>query len=123
MEMLIVVAIIVALAGMGGYYFIGQLNESKKKIARTQAKVLEDACNTFQINHGSWPPNLESLLQNDGMGGPYLKDPGALVDPWHQPYLYNPAGPNNNGLEPDIWSQSPYGPIGNWPAQVAGRGY
>jgi hypothetical protein len=95
--------------------FVQRLEEGKKKIARSQALELTKACDTYNINHGQWPPNLEVLLLNDGVGGPYLKDPGALVDPWNQPYQYDPQGPNNDGLEPDIWSLSPHGPIGNWP--------
>ena len=36
MEILVVVAIILILAGLGGYYFMGQLKESRKSAAKIQ---------------------------------------------------------------------------------------
>jgi hypothetical protein len=40
-----------------------------------------------------------------------------LKDPWGKPYSYDPAGPKNAGLKPDIWSAGGGKVlIGNWPA-------
>jgi general secretion pathway protein G len=117
MEMLVVVAIIVTLAGIGGYYYLRQADEAKKNAARIQVKTtLTQACENYYIDHNStWPPSLDALLVQDEAGkGPYLKDADALRDPWGRPYQYNAAGPNNNGRQPDIWSDSPQGQIGNW---------
>jgi general secretion pathway protein G len=115
MEMLIVVAIIVALAGLGGYYFIGQLNEAKKKTAKVQANEITKACETYAIDHGQYPQQLEQLLQRDNFGGPYLKNADALRDPWGNPYRYNAAGTNSGGTQPDVWAEVPgVGQIGNW---------
>lgn len=116
MEMIVVVAIIAALAGMGGFYFMNQLRESQKKTARIQVKTtLTQAVETYMIDHRQVPPNqLTDLLVQDEFGGPYLKTAEALVDPWGNVYQYNPAGTNSGGVQPDIWSESPYGKIGNW---------
>ena len=116
MEMLVVVAIIVALAGIGGYFLLNQLSQSQKDVARAQVKgPLTDSCKTFYLKNHQWPPSLDQLLVNDGKGGPYLEDRDALKDPWGQAYQYDPSGPMNEGRRPDIWSQSPDGQkIGNW---------
>jgi general secretion pathway protein G len=115
MEMLVVVAIIVMLAGIGGYYFVQAQEDAKKGTAKAQTKVLTQACEAYRINHGAWPPSLAALLQQDEEGGPYLKSADAIIDPWKQPYSYNAQGPNNSGRQPDIWANSPQGQqIGNW---------
>jgi len=115
MEMLVVVAIIVMLAGIGGYYFVQSQEDAKRGAAKTQTKVLTQACEAYRIAHGANPASLQTLLQQDEEGGPYLKSAEALIDPWKQPYQYNPAGPNNGGRQPDIWANSPNGQqVGNW---------
>ncbi len=120
MEMLVVVAIIVALAGIGGYFLIGQLGQSQKDVARAQVKgALTDACKGYFINNNTWPDSLQMLLQQDARGkGPYLEDPDVLRDPWGNPYQYDRNGSRNNGRRPDIWAVAPDGTqIGNWPQQ------
>jgi type II secretory pathway pseudopilin PulG len=120
MEMLVVVAIIVALAGIGGYFLLGQLGQSQKDVAKAQVKgALTDACKTYYINNNQWPESLQQLLQRDAKGkGPYLEDADALKDPWDQPYQYDRTGSNNGGRRPDIWAVAPDGTkIGNWPTQ------
>src|SRR5438552_18222927 len=83
MEMLVVVAIIVALAGLGGYYFMGQLEASKESTAQVQARTIQQAVETYQIDHSTFPPTLDVLLQRDADGkGLYLKSRDALLDPW-----------------------------------------
>lgn len=116
MEVLVVVAIIVALASIGGYFLLGQLGQSQKDIARSQVKgPLSDACKTFFLRHNEWPQSLEALTQPDGKGGPYLEDVSALVDPWGRAYKYDPSGSRNGGMKPDIWAIAPDGAtIGNW---------
>lgn len=122
MEMLIVVAIIVALAGIGGYYLFGALGGAQEDIARSQASgALTNACQTYKLKHQDWPPNLQALLQKDALGGPYLESADALKDPWGGTYQYDPAGPKNNGMKPDIWASPKTGPnagkmFGNWPS-------
>jgi general secretion pathway protein G len=120
MEMLVVVAIIVALAGIGGYYLLGALSGSQKDVAQAQTKgALLSACKAYQIKNHAWPDSLQQLLQQDAKGnGPYIEDPDALKDPWGQPYQYDKSGPMNRGLRPDIWAIAPDGAkIGNWPSQ------
>jgi general secretion pathway protein G len=122
MEMLVVVAIIVALAGIGGFFLLGQLSSAQEDIAKTQVTgALTHACQAYRIKHQEWPQNLNVLLQKDALGGPYLESPDALLDPWGHQYQYDATGQKNNGMKPDIWTvvqnSNPQKMIGNWPVQ------
>jgi general secretion pathway protein G len=117
MEMIVVVAIIVALAGVGGFYLLGALGGAEKDVARTQCKgPLQTAVQTYYVNNHQWPSSLSVLLNKDANGkGPYLEDQNAIIDPWQKPYQYNAAGTRNNGRRPDISTIAPDGTeIGNW---------
>jgi len=123
MEMLVVVAIIVALAGIGGYFLLGQLGQSQKDIAKTQAKTtLTNACKTWAIRHGgAFPDSLQQLLSKDELGNPpILENQDALKDPWGHVFQYDKNGTNNQGLYPDISTTAPDGTkVGNWSTQGA----
>lgn len=115
MEVLVVVAIILILASLGGYYLIGQANEARKSGAKAQIRVLTTAVENYELNYMQKPGNLAQLLVKGERGGPYLKNRDALIDPWGREYQYNPQGPRNGGTQPDIWSMTPEGQeIGNW---------
>jgi general secretion pathway protein G len=117
MEILVVVAIIVILAGLGGYYFIGALEGAKKDKAILGAKTISLAVGVYYTEHSQWPGNLAVLVQRDGAGkGPYLKGETYLIDPWGVPYQYDANGPMNNTLEPDVWCVDPKTgqKLGNW---------
>lgn len=87
-----------------------------KDVALTQTKALAHVCGTFQVKHGRFPDTLNELLQRDEHGNIWIADPAMLIDPWGQPYQYDPKGPNHDGLRPDIWVVTPDGmTIGNWP--------
>jgi len=119
MEMLIVVAIIVILAGTGGFYLMGALGDAQKDLAQTKAKAtLTNACQQYKLRHnGQYPDSLETLLVKDAKGDACLEDRDALMDPWGVPFMYDKAGPRNNGRKPDIWTKGPDGvDIGNWAA-------
>ncbi len=85
MEILVVVAIIVALAGIGGYFLIGQLVTSRIDIARVQTKELAKMCDAYYTRYNDFPQNLAQLI-NTPNGVPILKDQKALTDPWGRPY-------------------------------------
>ncbi len=117
MEMLVVVAIIVALAGIGGFFFMGQLGQSQKDIAATQVKALTQACEMYEAKMNTRPASLAVLLERDQTtgAGPWLKTKDALIDPWGQPYQYLAEGNKNNHIQPDIWTIAKDGTeIGNY---------
>lgn len=101
MEMLIVVAIIVALAGMGGFFFMGQLTQSKIGTAKGQAKILKNAITTYSVQNGDYPSELKQLLEATDHGPKILDDQRAIIDPWGREYKFI--------VEPDgtvqVWSE------------------
>jgi general secretion pathway protein G len=116
MEMLVVVAILVVLAGIGGYYYMGSLDKAKENAAKLQIDVLTKACQAYEVENGERPASLVALTQPYGNNAPKLDDPSKLMDPWNKQYQYNAQGSNNQGMKPDIWTVSPKGAqIGNWP--------
>jgi general secretion pathway protein G len=117
-EVLIVVAILVVLAGVGGLTLMKFLEESKEKTAQVNIQTLEKAAKIYQTNNGGEPPPSLAVLAQPGADGglPYLENSDVLYDPWNSPFQYDPNGSRNNGIKPDIWTVSPRGKtIGNWP--------
>jgi len=116
LEVLIVVAIIVVLAGVGTVYMFRALDDAKVNAAKAQASELAKACQGFQITMGRYPESLNELTSPPGGGKPYV-EPDKLLDPWGAQYQYDPSGPNNHGLKPDVFTNGPNGEvIGNWAA-------
>jgi prepilin-type N-terminal cleavage/methylation domain-containing protein len=108
LEMLLVVAIIAVVAGIGIFALIPQGEKANVKVAQTKAKALTSACEAYRIDHKKWPGSLTELIQPDEHGTYYLKDQDALFDPWEQPFQYNAAGSQYNaGRQPDIWTTNP----------------
>lgn len=119
MEMLVVVAIIVVLAGIGGYILLPKLDEAKEDADLAQTKVLTQAVQTYKIDKDEWPPNLEALTQPKANGTPYIEQ--SALQPKSAAggqYRYDASGPHNNGQKPDIWVETSHGQIGNWMQKV-----
>jgi general secretion pathway protein G len=111
MEVLVVVAILVVLAGTGGVIYSKYMDDAKKDVAFTKAKTLSDEVQHYKIKTGDFPADLSVLLMANG--GALEAD--ALTDPWGGTYQYNAGGQNNGGSKPDVWTTSPDGQtIGNW---------
>jgi general secretion pathway protein G len=117
-EVLMVLAILVIIAGLAATNIFGLFAKSKIDAAKTEVKGIEMAAKAFYLEMGDYPGSLEALLQpmqtRDGrmLGGAWLEK--APYDPWGHPYQY--AYPSQNGqAKPDIWATGPDGqPIGNW---------
>jgi len=116
MEVLVVVAILVVLAGIGVMVF-RYLDESKEKIASMGIKNIETAVISYKMTHGNYPDSLAELtVPTDGKPA-YLEEK-SLFDPWNHPYAYEPGTTNPRTGYPLIYSgganpgNSP--PIRNW---------
>ena len=120
MEVLVVVAIIVVLAGIAAPIVLNRLEEAKMDRARIDCKAISDACGTYYISNGQYPESLDLLVQpREGGGKPYLPE-SALSDPWGKRYqMRNPGTHRENASmgRPDIFTTSPDGQqeLGNWP--------
>ena len=118
MELLVVVALLVVLAGTGGVIYMNYLEGAKEDVARTQVHELTQAAEAYRIRYGEYPQSLAALTQ-PGPDGRATLEPSALVDPWQRPYQYvHPGQHHPTTGKPDIWSGGKDGnvQIGNWSA-------
>ena len=121
MEVLVVVAILVVLAGVGGVIFLRVQEDAYRDAARLDVKSLTEACVAFQRRQGSLPQSLQQLVSPPDGGRPYV-DPNKLNDPWNRPYQYSMQSQHPTNVNqgwPDIWSQgpnpgNPNDIVGNW---------
>jgi general secretion pathway protein G len=116
MEILIVVAIIVVLAGVGTVYLLPQLEGSKEDTAHLRAKQIETALTAYYAKYKLYPESLAALAQPQQDGGkPFIAEEG-LLDPWDQPYAFTAEGEVFGGAKPEIYTTVPGTGkrIGNW---------
>jgi hypothetical protein len=86
----------------------------KNDMAEAGVKTLTIGVKAYHLKFSAYPTRLDELVQPPE-GGPFV-EPQALLDPWGRTYQYDPAGPRNQGQQPDIWTVTPKGEvIGNWP--------
>jgi general secretion pathway protein G len=107
MEVLVVVAIIVILAGAGGYIYMSHLENAKKDLAKTGAMALDQQVNAYRVRHGDYPPDLLTLTQPGSDGTPAALESKVLLDPWSRPYVYEPANLHPLTRKPHIYSEGP----------------
>ena len=126
LEILVVLVIIGLLAGLVGPRLLSQLDRAKITTAETQIRMLKGALETMRLDLGRFPSSEEGLQilvspPSDGATrqrwrGPYL-DGQVPIDPWGNPYQYDPRGRENNpftlySFGPDGRSGSPNGYVG-----------
>jgi general secretion pathway protein G len=111
LEVLVVVAIIVMLAGVGGYYVLQQYEESKVKKAKIDAEGLSALVETFKLNNGDYPQTVDQLAQPQGVNATPLCSIDKTRDPWGKPYQLDPAGAHNGGNKADVFTTTPKGLI------------
>jgi general secretion pathway protein G len=115
LEVLIVVAILVVLAGVSSVYVFRYLEDAKVNRCKADVRTIAKAADAYNIQNGQLPDSLQQLVQPPTGGKPYIEQEG-LMDPWGKQYQYDPSGGRNQGLKPDVWTTTPDGQtIGNWP--------
>jgi general secretion pathway protein G len=108
MEVLVVVAILVVLAGVGGVVYIKYLDKAKEDAARTQVHVLDEAVQAHKVQSGGdYPQTLRELTQPQD-GHPAALQETALRDPWGNEYKYEPQNRDATG-RPHIYATTPGG--------------
>lgn len=105
MELMIVIAIIIILAGAVVARLGGASEKAKEAKAKAEIEEIASACRSFHADTGGWPKemkdlfvvptavwdeighNLDSYNQSDWKG-PYISryGPQELIDPWGQNY-------------------------------------
>ncbi len=113
MEMLIVVAIIVMLAGVAAYSYMSYLESAREKTAKLQITHLEEAAMQYNVDNQGMPESLQVLTVAEG-GKHAMIEAKDLNDPWGKPYSYEPNNLSPTG-KPRISTVSPGGQtISNW---------
>jgi general secretion pathway protein G len=115
MEVMVVAAILVILAGVGSVALFSYLETAKEKAAAATVHKIEEAVMTYKLKKGAFPDNLEILTQAVG-SMPASLEPSDLVDPWNNAYGYDPHTLSATG-RPKIFVTNPpdpSSPISNW---------
>lgn len=90
-ELLLVLVILALIGGLVLPGIIGKAEGAKVKAAGSQINRLAMAVESFYLDTGITPDNLEELVLEsgnvDGWNGPYVK-PSSLKDPWGREYVY-----------------------------------
>jgi general secretion pathway protein G len=107
MELLVVVAILVVLAGVGGVVYLNIQESNYKDAARIQIKNLENTCKLYKSKFGDFPESLEALTTEMPNGDGPMLEPSALRDPWGRQYQYTPQSQGAIYQKPEIWSDGP----------------
>jgi general secretion pathway protein G len=92
LEVLVVVAIIVMLAGVGGYYVLQRYEEAKVSRARIDCKALAEQAKIYQMRNDSWPGSVEAMAQQQPNGDDPLIPPDKVKDPWGKSYQIDGTG-------------------------------
>ena len=116
MELLVVVAIIVVLAGAAVPMFMKYLEDAKLDTAFQGAVKIAQAAEAYRLSHeGNPPESLQVLAQPDDNGHAIfeLRD---LKDPWGNDYHYVAQGTHGTTGKVEVWSGGPHGnaEIGSW---------
>jgi general secretion pathway protein G len=114
MEVLVVVAILVILAGVGGVIYLRYLEDARVDKARIDIKTIEASVERYKVKMREFPPTLETMAQPSENMPAYIEE-SLLVDPWGHPYTYEPETLNPNTGKPKIFTTAPNGEtIANW---------
>jgi len=110
LEMLIVVAIIGLLASLIVPNIMKRYEQSKVEIAKSQIEMLSSAIDSYKLDVGKYPSNLDELINSNAPNwkGPYLAKKQIPKDPWGRDYQYK--YPGDHGPY-DLYSLGPDGKL------------
>ncbi|MCC6418972.1 MAG: type II secretion system protein GspG [Gemmataceae bacterium] len=109
MEMLVVVAILVVLAGAAIPIYLSYLDRARIDRAKIDIKTLEGAVDAYAAqNGGVYPQTLQELtVANPNTGQRAYLDQTTLVDPWGDFYVLDPNQQHPTTFKPKIYSLGP----------------
>jgi general secretion pathway protein G len=114
MEVLVVVAILVILAGVAIIAVPKYIDDARKSKAHLTASSLSQACEAYHINpanpDGSYPGSVQDLLHPPFGGSSYLKNGEQdLLDPWNRPFTLEQRTKSDNTVYILVWTTAPDG--------------
>lgn len=120
-ELMIVLAILVLLAGLVLPRLLSQQDKADRQTTQTQLANFKQALNMYKVDNRSYPNTEEGLAalfkkpEDETRGrnweGPYM-DETLPVDPWGNDYGYEYPPTEGAGDFPNIWSFGPDGESG-----------
>lgn len=138
-EVLIVIAIVLALSGLVGIAVWSRQGEAKRDIAKTELNTIMQGMNMFRLDFDRWPKDEEGIAV---LWDKSKLDPEADANKW-KPYLTKPMPKDRWGNEwgyrqvserssdetkYDLWSNGPDGQEGtedditSWADEAAAEG-
>lgn len=116
-EVMIVIAIIVAIGGLVGLSVLSRKKDADKDLARAQIKSIEDALEGFHLKYDRWPTEEEGLavlwskdtLSPDADATKWSAELKAPIptDKWGSPWGYRPVSEHGDETKFDLWSNGP----------------
>lgn len=109
-EVLVVLVIVMGLAGIVTVNVVRHQSESRVKTAQLQISQLEQALQSYHLDHGRYPTQAQSLealvtpptvppIPSSFPEGGYLARPRVPLDPWGNPYIYLSPGRRGEPFE------------------------
>jgi general secretion pathway protein G len=125
LEVLLVVAILVALAAFAVPNLLGTQEGSQKNVAKLRVTEITQSVMKYKIDTGNFPTSLTDLKVKpnpppSNYSSTGYDDKVEQPDPWGSPYNYRIPGTKNSAGKPDVWSNGPdrqsetADDIGNW---------
>ncbi|MBM4108614.1 MAG: type II secretion system protein GspG [Phycisphaerae bacterium] len=116
-EVMIVIAIVVALTGIVALSVFGRQKEADRKLAEIDLNNLQSALKLFRFDHGRWPTEQEGLRvlwdstaldaeADQSKAKKYLDKP-MPTDRWGLAWNYRPVSEHGDEDLYDLWSNGP----------------
>lgn len=116
-EVMIVIAIIVAIGGLVGLSVLSRKKDADKDLAKVQLKSIERALEGFQLKYDRWPSDEEGLavlwskdtLSADADATKWSAELKAPIptDKWGTPWGYRSVSEHGDETKFDLWSNGP----------------
>ena len=92
-EIMIVIVIMGLLISLVAPAMFSKVSSSQRKTTMAQMQMVSTALQTYRLDVGKFPENLEELRRSDrsGWDGPYMPR-DIPSDPWGNPYVYSVTG-------------------------------
>jgi len=103
MEVLVVVAILLMLAGTASIFVVRYLEDAKKDTARMNCVTLKRQVTNYYIKNGAYPEKLDDVLQYIEAGSQ-----ATLLDPWGNRYVMEIQDINGQQT-PVVYTRTPDG--------------
>lgn len=119
MEVLVVVAILVILAGLVSVVAFRYLDDANDQAAQAGIVKIETAVGAYKLSHqGQYPADLNALIQPEEDGKAAYLAEREIYDPWLRPYQYEPNNLHPATRKPRVYSLGANPgvstPIANW---------